>query len=75
MTLNDMQTASLCRVSRVTAAGVLGQRLSDMGFCPGADVLFVRRAPLNDPVHVQIGSYHVVLRAAEAGAVEVEAVH
>ncbi|MBQ9105032.1 MAG: ferrous iron transport protein A [Mailhella sp.] len=72
MTLNDIHTTTECRVARVIADGVLGQRLSDMGFCPGTNVLFVRRAPMNDPVHVQLGSYHVVLRAAEADAIEVE---
>lgn len=70
MTLNDVQKTSRCRVSRVTAGGMLGQRLSDMGFCPGTDILFVRRAPLQDPIHVQIGTHHVALRRNEARFVE-----
>lgn len=70
MTLNDVRKTSRCRVSRVTAGGMLGQRLSDMGFCPGTDILFVRRAPLQDPIHVQIGTYHVALRRNEARFVE-----
>lgn len=72
MTLNDVKSRSHCKVSRVTAGGMLGQRLSDLGFCPGVTVLFVRRAPLRDPVHVQIGSYHVALRCHEAGQIEIE---
>ena len=71
MTLNDAQSMSRCRVARVTAEGMLGQRLNDMGFCPGVEVLFVRRAPLQDPIHVQIGSYHVALRKEEARHIEV----
>ncbi|RRD69203.1 MULTISPECIES: FeoA family protein [unclassified Desulfovibrio] len=74
MTLNDLQTTARCTVARVTAGGMLGQRLCDLGFCPGVRVLFVRRAPLRDPVHVQIGSYHVALRGEEARQIEVESV-
>lgn len=70
MTLDDVNTKSICTVARVTANGMLGQRLSDLGFCPGVTVLFVRRAPMRDPVHVQLGSYHVALRGAEARQIE-----
>lgn len=70
MTLDDVRSMARCRVERVTAEGMLGQRLSDMGFCPGICVLFVRRAPLRDPIHVQIGSYHVALRSDEARYIE-----
>lgn len=72
MTLNDVRKTSRCRVSRVTAIGMLGQRLSDLGFCPGVDVLFVRCAPLQDPIQVQIGTYHVALRRYEARFVELD---
>ena len=74
MTLNDLTTCAHCRIARVAAGGMLGQRLSDLGFCPGVTVLFVRRAPLRDPVHVQIGSYHVALRGYEAGQIEIDSV-
>lgn len=71
MTLNDMQFPCVCRVVGVTAEGSLGQRLCDMGLCPGTDVYFVRSAPLYDPIHVRVGSYHVALRRAEAQHVQV----
>ncbi len=60
-----------CRVMRVNATGMLGQRLADMGFCPGEEILFVRKAPLGDPIQVQMGTYHVALRLAEAREIEV----
>ncbi len=71
MTLNELNKRTHCRVKRVNAVGMLGQRLVDMGFCPGEEVLFVRKAPMGDPVHVQLGTYHVVLRKAEASEIEV----
>lgn len=72
MTLNELNTQTPCRVTRVTARGMLGQRLADMGFCPGEEILFVRKAPLGDPVHVQLGTYHVALRVAEAREIEID---
>lgn len=72
MTLDDVHSMSRCTVKRVTAKGMLGQRLSDMGFYPGICFLFVRRAPLRDPIHVQIGSYHVALRSGEARHIELD---
>lgn len=72
MTLNDLNASNICLVEQVTAPGILGQRLCDLGLCPGVRVMFVRRAPLRDPIHVQVGSYHVALRAAEAGHVRVK---
>ena len=71
MTLNELNTQTPCRVTRVNAKGMLGQRLADMGFCPGEEILFVRKAPLGDPVHVQLGTYHVALRMAEAREIEI----
>ena len=71
MTLNELNTQTPCRVTRVNARGMLGQRLADMGFCPGEEILFVRKAPLGDPVHVQLGTYHVALRVAEAREIEI----
>ncbi|MCR4667377.1 MAG: ferrous iron transport protein A [Desulfovibrio sp.] len=71
MTLNQLNRKTPCRVKRVNATGMLGQRLADMGFCPGEEILFVRKAPLGDPVHVQMGTYHVALRLAEAKEIEI----
>ncbi|MBQ7738749.1 MAG: ferrous iron transport protein A [Desulfovibrionaceae bacterium] len=71
MTLNQLNKKTHCRVKRVNAKGMLGQRLADMGFCPGEEILFMRKAPLGDPVHVQMGTYHVALRMAEAKQIEV----
>ncbi len=71
MTLNDMRSSHICLIEHVTAPGRLGQRLCDLGLCPGVQVMFIRRAPFFDPVQVQVGSYHIALRAAEARHVHV----
>lgn len=55
-----------------TSKGLLKQKLYNMGFIPGAEVLMVRTAPLMDPIEVLIQNYHVSIRKEEAAIIEVE---
>lgn len=71
MTLNDVKKSGSYTVLSVNIGGSLGQRLFDLGLCPGTEVFFVRSAPLFDPIHVRIGGYHIALRRSEAQFVEV----
>jgi ferrous iron transport protein A len=43
MTLNELKPGSRCYVKRLAARDHLGQRLMDMGLCPG---LYLRGDPL-----------------------------
>lgn len=44
----------------------LRRRLLEMGFCNGAKVEVVRRAPLGDPIEFRLRGYHLSLRADQA---------
>ena len=46
-------------------------RLREMGFMPGERLRLVRRAPLGDPIEVEIGGAHLALRHAEAALIHV----
>ena len=46
-------------------------RLLEMGFMPGARLRLVRRAPLGDPIEVEIGGAHLALRHADAALIQV----
>lgn len=54
-----------CLLVELTATGSLGQRLADMGFLPGLPVCVVRRAPLGDPLEVDLAGIHLCIRAEE----------
>ena len=71
MTLNNIVPAECCIVQDIIIDGVLGQRLMDLGFYPGAKIRVVRNAPLVDPVEIELEGYHVSLRHEEASMVEV----
>lgn len=44
----------------------LRRRLLEMGFCNGAQVEVVRRAPLGDPIEFRLRGYHLSLRDEQA---------
>jgi len=71
--LCDMEAGEKGRVLRVKSeSGEIFRRLLDMGLVEGAEVKVVRRAPLGDPVEIEIKGYYLSLRKLEAQAVEVE---
>lgn len=71
MPLCDVVDGTSCTILDVAIGGPLGQRLCDMGLCPGTTLTFIRSAPLFDPIHIRIGRYHVALRREEAKFVRV----
>lgn len=71
MTLLDLKKDMSGRVESVCADGILGQRLLDMGFYPGACVTFIRKAPLGDPIEFVVSGSSLGLREKEAKCVKV----
>jgi ferrous iron transport protein A len=51
----------------------LRRRLLEMGFCNGATVEVVRRAPMGDPIEFKLRGYHLSLRSDQAKCVNVNA--
>ncbi len=72
MSLDEIRPGERCRIKRIMASGLLGQRLLDMGFIPGVEIEVIRNAPFIDPVEVRLGEYQVSIRHDEARYVEVE---
>jgi len=72
MSLDEIRPGERCRIKRIMASGLLGQRLLDMGFIPGVEIEVIRNAPLIDPVEIRLGEYQVSIRHDEARYVEVE---
>ena len=48
------------------------RRLFDMGVTPGAELTMRKKAPLGDPIEINLRGYELTLRKEEAGCVEVE---
>lgn len=65
-----------CTGSVVSVGGdrELKRRLLEMGFCNGASVEVVRRAPLGDPIEFRLRGYCLSLREEQARFVQISAV-
>ncbi len=50
------------------------RRLLEMGFCNGASVEVVRRAPFGDPIEFRLRGYHLSLRLEQAKRIQVREV-
>lgn len=62
-----------CRGTVVAVEGEpdVRRRLLEMGFCNGASVEVVRRAPLGDPIEFRLRGYHLSLREDQAQFVRI----
>jgi Fe2+ transport system protein FeoA len=49
------------------------RRLLDLGFLPGTPLRAIRRAPLGDPLQVEVRGYHISLRRREAAGIRIQA--
>lgn len=54
------------RVCAHPEAEPIPRRLLDLGFVPGTPVLVVRRAPLGDPLELELRGYRLCVRRTEA---------
>jgi len=62
-----------CRGSVVAVGGDrdVRRRLLEMGFCNGASVELIRRAPLGDPIEFRLRGYCLSLRDEQARHVQI----
>ncbi|MEA3466346.1 MAG: ferrous iron transport protein A [Thermodesulfobacteriota bacterium] len=70
--LSDLQQDQRGTIKMCVASGVLKQKLLNMGFIPGAEVLMIRNAPLRDPIEIGIQNYLLTVRRSEAKLIRVE---
>ncbi|MCQ2488884.1 MAG: ferrous iron transport protein A [Clostridia bacterium] len=70
-TLKEVQVGETVEVIKVHGEGAIKRRIMDMGITRGT-TLYVRKvAPLGDPVEINVRSYELSLRKADAEMIEV----
>ncbi len=67
--LNELRTGERGIIERITGTGRFRQRLMEMGFVPGTEIMVEKYAPLKDPIEYVLKGYHVSLRHEEADRV------
>lgn len=69
MTINDLKTGSCAQIKRLDLLSPCVPRLLDLGFVPGTQVQLLARAPLGEPILVQLRHHTLMLRKSEAQSV------
>lgn len=68
--LHELPIGAKGRVAAVRGDDDLTVRLLEMGIIPGIEVTMTGRAPLGDPLELQVRGYRLSLRKNEAARVE-----
>jgi Fe2+ transport system protein FeoA len=69
-TLAELELGGSGVIDGVTGRDAMAIRLLEMGLVPGTPVKLLKRAPMGDPLQLQVRGYHLSLRAAEAARVQ-----
>ena len=71
-TLDTFSVGETGIIKTVAGEGKIRRRLFDMGVTPGAQVTLRKKAPLGDPLEVNIRGYELSRRKTEASCVLME---
>ncbi|MEW6269974.1 MAG: ferrous iron transport protein A [Thermodesulfobacteriota bacterium] len=72
MPLNELPPGRLARLVSPRPGEEIPRRLQDLGFVPGTPLVIRRRAPLGDPVEIELRGYRLCLRVAQLAVLRVE---
>ena len=75
MTLKELTNGQTATITSVGGEGALRQHFLDMGIIPGAEITFVKLAPMGDPIEFQIHGYELTLRVDDAAHIDCELIH
>ena len=64
--LSEITKNQMGIVKKVEGEGKIRKRLFDMGITPGVEVFLRKKAPLGDPIEINIRGYELNLRKKEA---------
>lgn len=65
-TLDKFNIGEKGTIIKVYGEGAIRRRLFDMGITPGAHLFLRKKAPLGDPIEINIRGYELSLRKNEA---------
>ena len=69
--LNELANGECGQVERIDVQGKVKRRLVEMGITPGVEIKISKRAPLGDPIEIQLRGYELTLRGEDARLIQV----
>lgn len=72
LSLDLLAIGASATILRLHHQGEAAVRLMEMGLFEGTRVTVLRRAPLGDPLELQVGDFRLSLRSVDAARIEVQ---
>ena len=69
--LSALQPGEEGVITKVKGYGAFRKRINEMGFVPGVTVKVIKKAPLGDPMELELMGYRISLRKNEANLIEI----
>ena len=70
--LSELSVGARGRVISILGSDELSIRLLEMGLTPGVEVFVVGKAPLGDPLELELRGYRLSVRRSEAARVQIQ---
>ena len=71
-TLADLTVGDSARVRGYADDGEFAHRLMSLGLIPGTEIVVKRRAPLGDPVEIDLRGFRLALRPRDAACLQLD---
>lgn len=75
MEMDKLKPKQSAFITRVGGDGALRHHLLDMGLTPGTEITLQKKAPMGDPIQIEVRGYELTLRLDEAKKIEIENIH
>ena len=72
--LSELKPGQKATINTIQQNGPIKRRLLEMGLVRGSKIQIICRAPLGDPLEIEIRDYKLTIRKKEADIILVEAV-
>ncbi len=70
-TLRNAKLGETVKVVKLHGEGAVKRRIMDMGITKGVEIFIRKVAPLGDPIEVNVRSYELSIRKADAEMIEI----
>jgi len=75
LTLASLDVGQEAVIESVGGEGALRRHFFNMGMTPGAEITLVKRAPMGDPIEIEIRGYELTLRLEDAEKIQINDIH
>lgn len=70
--LEKIKTGQTCKILEIELEGEIKYRLLDMGITPNTKIKLTKKAPLGDPIQIEVRGYSLSIRKEIAQKIKVE---